>query len=881
MGTIANSSYLDFTGYRVTGESSVQTAYNLNPGDITTALPYGINVALVLPRAHEPTFLTGNWAERQQVLSQGDGLFAKYGASTSDYQAAMALVAQNGLTVLDSSNSNYVTSQESRTIWVQIDTSAQFNALFGTALYYASDKDLLFWNGDLTLADSVTIKGLWFDGGRPPPPSNLVPTSPEVPLLQGPQSVGNASPTQPALAPQTIAANYNFPLTGLSVPTGTIALIEPGIGTALPAGQTQSFQQLLTQYLTSVGVSGSGTTYVQGGNGQQYVGQDSDERSLDVGTVAAVNPNGTIGLYVGSGVTDNLGWAESTVFTALQSAIWDTSNDPAVISSSFADGMSMSPGSPFLAAYRELLVDAALRNQTVFQCAFDGGSGNETGNGLTNLYYGGMSPYGIVVGGTSISSLTAALDDPTLSAMTTAALQGDLAVIWQLVAGGLTALPANAAPLANFVEAVWNQYYVQGTEIGGYYAGQFLSDGANGYKANWTGTGGVDPTQSTPSYQRDYGLDPVTADPQALHGRGVPDVSALSQGNQNYLLPSRTMVGTAPNGGTSAAAPLWASLGVQLNAVFADQGLPQLGYMNDLLYIASAITPAAFNDVRMGNNISSFVNGTGSYQDDGAVMPTGFGYYAGPGYDLVTGLGTPNGMLLARSMADIAHSQMFFSSVPDVIEGSGDAWQSGADQSVVFQGMSGYGMTVGLDLGQDDLDFSSGPSATYAWTSRLAEQSLQMDFDPALVRLFDKQSQGFALQSTLESGDSLAVSINGSTAHGVQAGLTSDFGFADFMTSQGVVRVAQPVTVAETAGGLDDQTAIVRARQNGTDSLSISFFRVDDYTGAIGGLHPGDAGWGAAADAGAYTVSSGGTSIGGPGYSTMRRPHCCTSMRAT
>ena len=51
------------------------------------------------------------------------------------------------------------------------------------------------------------------------------------------------------------------------------------------------------------------------------------------------------------------------------------------------------------------------------------------------------------------------------------------------------------------------------------------------------------------------------------------------------------MVGTGPGDGTSAATPLWASLGVQLNTIFADQGLPNLGYMNDLLYIAAAIKP--------------------------------------------------------------------------------------------------------------------------------------------------------------------------------------------------------------------------------------------------------------------------------------------------
>ncbi|MBN9535586.1 MAG: DUF4114 domain-containing protein, partial [Alphaproteobacteria bacterium] len=84
--------------------------------------------------------------------------------------------------------------------------------------------------------------------------------------------------------------------------------------------------------------------------------------------------------------------------------------------------------------------------------------------------------------------------------------------------------------------------------------------------------------------------------------------------------------------------------------------------------------------------------------------------------------------------------------------------------------------------------------------------------------------------------------------------------------SDGGVRVARPVAVAETAGGADDQQAVVRVRQNGQDSLSLTFYKVDDFNGAIGGLHPGDAGYAAAALARAYPFSGGATSLTGPGY---------------
>ena len=478
-----------------------------------------------------------------------------------------------------------------------------------------------------------------------------------------------------------------------------------------------------------------------------------------------------------------------------------------------------------------------------------------------------MSPYGIVVGGTSISSLTNALNDPTLNTLIIQpALAGNLAAIWQLVAGGLTSLPTNAAPAANFVETVWNQYYVRDKTIAGYYSG-FINEDDGGYNVNWTTSGGVDVTQGVPSYQAAYGLNPVTSDPRAERGRGVPDVAALAQGNLYYLLPNADMVGAGPEGGTSAAAPLWATLISQLDFIFADQGLPQLGYMNDLLYIASAIAPASFNDITLGNNISSFVAGQGTYHNDGAAMPTGFGYYAGPGYDLTTGLGSPNGVLLARALTAIAHEQWSFDSVPDVLNPTGGGgWTSGINGSLSLQAMSGTNVTLGLTLGASSIGASSGPSASFAWTSQFAQQVLQPDFDQALVRLFDKQSQAFATQANVGLGQNVSVTINGATAQAVQGSLTADFGFADFSTSQGVVRAAQAVMVAETANGANDQTAIVRIRQNGTDDLAVSFYKVDNYSGSIGNLNPGDAGYAAAAANRAYQLSTGGTSIGGPGY---------------
>ena len=220
------------------------------------------------------------------------------------------------------------------------------------------------------------------------------------------------------------------------------------------------------------------------------------------------------------------------------------------------------------------------------------------------------------------------------------------------------------------------------------------------------------------------------------------------------------MTGIGDDDGTSAATPLWASLMVQIDTIFDDQGLPHLGFANDLLYIAAAIAPGSFNDITFGNNVTSFIHGGGADHRRRRRRPSrspATATTAGPGYDLTTGLGSPNGMLLARAMTAIAHSQMSFSSSPDMLDADGAGWTSGADQSLMFQTMSASAATACARPRRSDPSASParrrGPTpGPTGWRSR----SLQSDFDPNLVRLFDKQAQGFVGQSVVEAGEQLS-----------------------------------------------------------------------------------------------------------------------------
>ena len=359
----------------------------------------------------------------------------------------------------------------------------------------------------------------------------------------------------------------------------------------------------------------------------------------------------------------------------------------------------------------------------------------------------------------------------------------------------------------------------------------------------------------------------------------MPDVAGASGGNLNYTVPGVDMTELRGGSGTSAVAPLWSALTAQFDAIFADQGLPNLGYMNDLLYMAATIAPASFNDVTIGNNVSSFLLGgnfltppTGNGPATVAITPTGDGYSAGTGYDLTTGLGTPNGLLLARALTAIAHEQTSFGSVAHVVDvdAAGD-FSTALSETLLIQTTSTAAATVNVITGSTLQSFASGPSAAYAWTSLLAQQSLQSDFDPNLVRMFDKQAQGTLAQAGTQAGDALAVFVDGTEAGAPQFNMSSAFGFVDFASTggDGAVRVARPVAVAETAGAADNQQAVVRVRQNGEDSLSLTFYWVDDFNGTIAGLNPGEAGYAAAVQGRAYQVVSGsttGASLAGPGY---------------
>ena len=124
--------------------------------------------------------------------------------------------------------------------------------------------------------------------------------------------------------------------------------------------------------------------------------------------------------------------------------------------------------------------------------------------------------------------------------------------------------------------------------------------------------------------------------------RGVPDVSADASDRTGVavVFSNGTQDTVQSHGGTSASAPIWAAL-----IALADQYAGRhLGFVNPAIYqiARGASYHRAFHDVTTGNNTVAF-------------PPTTItGYQAGPGWDPVTGWGSPDAQVLVPLLARYA-----------------------------------------------------------------------------------------------------------------------------------------------------------------------------------------------------------------------------------
>jgi kumamolisin len=140
-------------------------------------------------------------------------------------------------------------------------------------------------------------------------------------------------------------------------------------------------------------------------------------------------------------------------------------------------------------------------------------------------------------------------------------------------------------------------------------------------------SGGVSALFPRPPWQ--HSLSAVR-DPDKSH-RLSPDVAAAADPltGARIVFKQQVLVG----GGTSQSAPIWAALTAVMNQFLIASGGHAIGGLNPLMYqIASGSPRPAFRDVRLGANAVDTVT---------------------PGYDVITGLGSPHTENLARNILEI------------------------------------------------------------------------------------------------------------------------------------------------------------------------------------------------------------------------------------
>lgn len=257
----------------------------------------------------------------------------------------------------------------------------------------------------------------------------------------------------------------------------------------------------------------------------------------------------------------------------LSAVINDSANDPSVLSISWGWDENQPFNNTVLWSpaaidhVNQSFLAAAQLGITVCVSTGDDGSEAQVKDGHAHVNFPATSPYVLAVGGTTLHARKSAKGQSSLT------------------------------------EVVWNDGPGSGTG------------------------GGVSDVTQVPSWQE--GKVPRSINPGNFAGRAIPDVAANADPNTGYLTMSGGQLGVV--GGTSASAPLWASLITRINALLG----ARVGNFNALLY--SKIGPAGvLRDITSGNN-----------DTDGLLD----GHFpAGPGWDACTGWGAPDGGKLLNAL---------------------------------------------------------------------------------------------------------------------------------------------------------------------------------------------------------------------------------------
>jgi kumamolisin len=175
------------------------------------------------------------------------------------------------------------------------------------------------------------------------------------------------------------------------------------------------------------------------------------------------------------------------------------------------------------------------------------------------------------------------------------------------------------SPAASFPATLPTVTAVGGTTVFESKEGVYFKEAAWGSPINQSGTGGG-PSQyyPLPDWQKSV------QDPNGHGFRQVPDVAAAADPLTGFHIVFQGQ--DTQIGGTSAATPMWAGMLALINQDLKGKNLREVGFANPAIYWMGAnetkLSAPPFHDVTIGNNLA---------------------YAATPGWDFVTGWGSPDG----------------------------------------------------------------------------------------------------------------------------------------------------------------------------------------------------------------------------------------------
>jgi kumamolisin len=172
--------------------------------------------------------------------------------------------------------------------------------------------------------------------------------------------------------------------------------------------------------------------------------------------------------------------------------------------------------------------------------------------------------------------------------------------------------------------------------------------------------------------------------------RNGPDISANADFTF-YVCADQTTCTANNFGGTSFAAPMWAGFLALVNQQAVANGNPVLGFVNPALYtiLEGGDYSADFHDITSGSN----------------------GFSATVGYDLVTGIGSPNGQALIDDLAGTVSGDFTLAVAPRTVS--------------VARGSSGH---AGVST-----TVSGGFSSSVALSASGQGSGVQVKFNPASI----------------------------------------------------------------------------------------------------------------------------------------------------